>query len=189
MEVLFNKISFENSLGACVSDETLPEHLIRLIHEKYPNASFVTSSNPIAVGVILRLYPNDLDLWLKAFGAGHMEIIKFASKDMLVKNKGDESFGMIAISKGWLNCVELLLIQGWKPPSTALTATATYQNPALVKLLLSHGVKPDCNAVNSFSRSYRMNPPEHWTCLDMIERSKLDNAFDSELYKVFSKAD
>lgn len=120
-----------------------------------------------------------------------MEIVKFAPKNMLVQNNGDQSFGMIAISKGWLNCVELLLIQRWKPPTSALTKAAKYRNPAFVKLLLSHGVKPDQDAVNSFSQSYHMmdiNPPEHWTCLDMIERSTLDNAFESELYKAFSKA-
>lgn len=84
-----------------------------------------------------------------------------------------------------------MLEQGWKPTTKALKiALAEHQNLTLVKMLLKH-VKPDSGVIeacNIRKNSNRILDPERWAILDLIEKAALENALESDLYKIYSKS-
>lgn len=141
------------------------------------------------LGALLRAVPDSFDTWHNVFEMGYMEIVKFAPKSLLVQNNAQKSFGMTAITKGWINCVELILSEGWDPrPTKALFAALGHVDPKLIQLLLSHGAVPNVETVRLITdlRQNRAACFEVSTCLHLIEQATLANAFESDIYKAYA---
>jgi hypothetical protein len=157
----------------------------------FPNIHSSAKISTAILGAFLRLMPDNFDIWHKIFNMGYLEIIKFAPKSILIQNKGQISFGMIAISKGWFNCVEILLAEGWDPkPTNALTIATSLLNPTLIQMLMKHGAVPNVETVKTATNNHQRRVPsaaESLSCLYLIEQATLANAFESEIYKAFSQ--
>ena len=178
---------------------TPPDELLKVLGNKYSQliTQFLAHSSAnvrtATLGAFLRSMPDNFDIWHTIFDLGFLEILKFAPKSILIQNKGQISFGMTAISKGWFNCVEILLAEGWDPkPTNALTIATSLLNPTLIQMLMKHGAVPTVETVKSITNIYQAgranyNLPPALVCMDLIEQATLANAFESEIYKAFSQ--
>ncbi len=177
------------------TDLELPDNLLQLIISKYPSLvdTFIYYRHTSALGAILRFFPDNYSFWCNIFKDGHLALVKFAPKSILTENKDSNSFGLTAVRTGWVNCVEILLAEGWDPrPTTALDAAVSLQNPRLIQMLLDHGATPTSQTVKSASSIYQTKAhasqiPNSLVCLDLIEKSALAKAFESDIYKSYSK--
>jgi hypothetical protein len=202
LKIFFEEIPCDFSLVslAITQPVTPPDELLKVLVNKYPLqiAQFLSQSmhssakvSTATLGAFLRLMPDNFDIWHTIFNIGYLEIIKFAPKSILIQNKGQISFGMTAISKGWLNCVEILLAEGWDPkPTNALTVALPHMDTKLIQMLMKHGAVPNIDTVTTATNNHQRRVPsaaESLSCLYLVEQATLANAFESEIYKAYSQ--